>query len=642
MMSDALYRDALKKGQKEKRRCISEGIYPYLPSLDDLLTKEQQATGTRIGIRPIPFDFIVGTKTAGRANTFARNFMPLMDEDTEFAEKWRSLCNFHIEEGICDAIKVYEYMNRYYVEEGNKRVCLLKLFDAIDIQAEVIRIYPEKTDQKNVIVYYELLDFYNYSKVNYVEFSNPGDYQLLQKYVGKEPDGKWSDDDRIRFKSAHYYFKKAFKELNGEQMKISVGDALLIFLKIYGYEDLCEKNSDEIKTSLGKIWEEIRLLDEEDTIDLKTMPESAKKRILFQRMPWESSPKIRKVAFIYDKNPNTSGWVYGHELGRMHLERAFEGTINTTAYEDAMEKTPQLVIEQAIADGNKILFTTSAKFLPACIAAAVEHPEVKIFNCSLNKAHRYIYTYYARMYEVKFIIGAIAGAMTQNGKVGYLCDYPIYGQIAGINAFAIGVQMVNPNATVYLDWSCLGGSDNALKRLKQNDIHIISSQDMAKAEENGRTDFGLFEIVDDRRINLAMPIWHWGVYYEKLIQGILKNIVQQEYEASRKALNYYWGMSAGVVELLCSNHLPDSVKKMVDILEKAICNGMSEPFQGVFYTQDGQRIEGKDKKLSLSEIINMDWLLNNIQGSIPSYEDLNGEGKETVDCAGTPDTKIEW
>ena len=139
-----------------------------------------------------------------------------------------------------------------------------------------------------------------------------------------------------------------------------------------------------------------------------------------------------------------------------------------------------------------------------------------------------------------------------------------------------------------------------------------------------------------------MPIWHWSVYYEKLIQGILKNIVQQEYEASRKALNYYWGMSAGVVELLCSNHLPDSVKKMVDILEKAICNGMSEPFQGVFYTQDGQRIEGKDKKLSLSEIINMDWLLNNIQGSIPSYEDLNGEGKETVDCAGTPATKIEW
>lgn len=636
MIADTYYRDAMKKGQREKRRCMSEGVYPYLPSLDDLLTREQQSFGTNVGIHSIPLEFIVGTRTTARAISFARNFMPLMEEDTEFAEKWRSLCTFHLEDGICDAIKVYEYMNRFYVEEGNKRVCLMKLFQAVDMQAEVIRILPEKTDQNNVRVYYELLEFYKYSKINYLEFSTPGSYELLQSYVGKAPGEIWEEQERIRFRSMYYYFKRAVYSLKGELSGITVGDVLLTYLKFYGYDGLCEKNEDEIKASLNRIWEEVQLMGEEETIDLRTDPSMERKKLFFGRLPWEGTPKIEKVAFIYDKNPNTSGWVYGHELGRMHLERTFEGELTTSVYEDAMENAPQQVIEKAIAEGNRIIFTTSAKFLPACMSAAVEHPEVWIFNCALNKAHRYICTYYARMYEVKFIIGAIAGAMARNDKVGYLCDYPIYGQIAGINAFALGVQMVNPDAKVYLEWSCIDGAENAEARLKAKDIQIISSQDMAKADGDVRSSFGLYEFDGERKRNLSMPIWHWGVYYEKIIQSILDRTFQSEYEASKKALNFFWGMSAGVVEVLCSNHLPGSVKKLVDLLEKSICSDEFAPFQGEIITQDGRKVEGIDQHLSMAEIIEMDWLLENIEGSIPDYEDLNDEGKATVDSAGAP------
>ena len=635
-MPDASYRDALKMGQKEKRRCISEGSYPYLPSLDDILTREQQAQGTNVGIQAIPSEFIVGTRTSSRAGDFARNFMPLLEEDTEFAEKWKILCKFHLDEGISDAVKVYEYMNRYYVEEGNKRVCVLKFFGAADVMAEVIRILPEKTGRKRVTCYYEFLDFVKFSGVNYVEFSLPGSYALLQKYVGKESGESWDDLEQNRFKAAHYYFKQAFLALKGERLKITVGDALLVYLRIYGYADLCEKNGDEIKKSLNKIWEEIRLLEEEDTIDLKSVPEIEKKKTLLSKMLGDGTVKNLKVAFIYDKNPDTSGWVYGHELGRMHLDRVFEGVVQTTAYHDAMKDDPLAVVRQVIADGNRILFTTSAKFLPACMTAAVEHPEVKILNCSLNKSHRYIRTYYARMYEVKFIIGAIAGAMTKNNRVGYLCDYPIYGQIAGINAFALGVQMVNPNAKVYLEWSCVDGAENAINRLRENEVRIISSQDMAKAEGDERISFGLYEFDGEKRKNLAMPLWHWGVYYEKLIRSISNKTFQSEYESSKKALNYYWGMSAGVVEVLYSNHLPESVKKLADLLKKSIGNDLFAPFQGVIYAQNGEQVEGTDQELSLSEIITMDWLAENIVGSIPVYDELSDEGKATVDSAGAP------
>ena len=636
MIADAYYRDALKKGKKSKRQCMNMGIYPYLPALDNLLTREQQSFGVNVGIHAIPTEFIVGTRTTARATAFSRDFLPLMEEETEFAEKWKSLCSFHLEEGICDAIKVYEYMNRFYVEEGNKRVSLLKLFDAVDVQAEVIRILPEKTEQPNVVSYYELLDFYKYSKINNLEFSNPGCYEQLQRYIGKNQGEIWNEKERIQFRSTFYFFKRAVKSLKGEVSGITMGDVLLTYLKIYGYKDLREKNEDEIKQSLNKIWEEVLLINEEENIELKIHPSIEPPKSRFSIITRENNLKIDKVAFVYDKNPNTSGWVYGHELGRMHLERVFGNKLATNVYEDAMDVDPNGVIEQAIKDGNQVIFTTSAKFLPICISMAVKHPEVWIFNCSLNKAHRYICTYYARMYEVKFIIGAIAGAMTKNDKIGYLCDYPIYGQIAGINAFALGVQMVNPDAKVYLEWSCIDGAENAEKRLKEKEISIISSQDMARFDEGIRGSFGLYTFEGEKKKNLAMPIWHWGVYYEKLLQSISNRTLQTEYKSSKKALNFYWGMSADVVEVLCSNHLPESVKKLVGLLKKSICDDMFEPFQGIIYTQDGKMIEGKKQQLSMSEIIQIDWLVDNIEGSIPEYQKLNEEGKATVDSAGAP------
>ena len=635
-MNEPYYKDALKLAQKEYRTCAQQGKPTSLPVLDELVSSTAISKGVDLGVLQVPAEFIIGTKTKGRVAAFATNFMPILDEESEFADKWKRLCEAHLNEGIREPIKAYEYMNRYYVEEGNKRVCVLKFFGAADIAAEVIRILPEKTGRKRVTCYYELLDFAKYSGVNYVEFSLPGSYDLLQKYVGKEPEESWDDLEQNRFKAAHYYFKQAFLALKGDRFKITIGDALLVYLRIYGYADLCEKNGDEIKKSLNKIWEEIRLLEEEDTIDLKSVPEIEKKKTLLSKMMGDGSVKNLKVAFIYDKNPDISGWVYGHELGRMHLDRVFEGVVQTTAYHDAMREDPLAAVRQAIADGNKILFTTSAKFLPACMTAAVEHPEVKILNCSLNKSHRYIRTYYARMYEVKFIIGAIAGAMTKNDKVGYLCDYPIYGQIAGINAFALGVQMVNPNAKVYLEWSCVDGAENAINRLKERDVRIISSQDMAKAEGDERISFGLYEFDGELRKNLAMPLWHWGVYYEKLIRSISNKTFQSEYESSKKALNYYWGMSAGVVEVLYSSHLPESVKKLADLLKNSISNDLFAPFQGTIYAQYGERVEGTDQALSLTEIITMDWLAENIVGSIPVYEQLSDEGKATVDSAGAP------
>lgn len=210
-----------------------------------------------------------------------------------------------------------------------------------------------------------------------------------------------------------------------------------------------------------------------------------KKPGLLTRVLSGGEKKWMKVAFIHDRDPATSGWTKGHEQGRQHVQRVFGEHITATPYFNAMEKDPADVLEQAIEEGCTVLFTTSPRLLPASLRAAVAHPEVTILNCSLNKSHRYIRTYYARMYEAKFVIGTVAGALAGSDDVGYLCDYPIFGQIAGINAFAPGVQLVNPRARVYLEWSATGGEEAAVKRLTDRGIRLISSQDLTREGEEG-------------------------------------------------------------------------------------------------------------------------------------------------------------
>ena len=338
-----------------------------------------------------------------------------------------------------------------------------------------------------------------------------------------------------------------------------------------------------------------------------------------------------KVAFVYDRTPESSGWIYGHELGRRHIDRVFQGSIETTAY-NASDNDAFTVLEQAVSDGNTVLFTTSPRLLPDSLRAAVEHPQVTVLNCSLNQSHRYIRTYYARMYEVKFIIGAIAGALSEGASVGYICDYPIYGQIAGINAFAFGVQMVSPNTKVLLEWSSVGDISSALKRLTESGVSIVSSQDLSCPSEQQQ--FGLYQVSGEGQVNLALPVWHWGVYYEALLRRIRNKSLQSEYAQSNKALNYYWGMSAGVVDLFCSNKLPDSVKRLASILRDGLCGGCCDPFRGPLYAQGGHQIAQAEQTLSAEQIIGMDWLAENVIGAIPVYEELDETGKATVGIAG--------
>ena len=205
------YAKALKAGQKHYRDCVIRGRYPYPQVLDEILDDSMAAGRVDMGLISIPTEGIVGTKAAGRTSAFAANFMPLLAANTEFAAKWVELCMAHLGEGIRDPIRCYEYMGRFYVQEGNKRVSVLKSYGAPAIDAFVTRVIPAYSQDQAVQVYYEFLNSFPLTGLYQVRFSQLGGFAKLQAALGFEPDHVWTKEERQRFLSGYTYFQAAFR-----------------------------------------------------------------------------------------------------------------------------------------------------------------------------------------------------------------------------------------------------------------------------------------------------------------------------------------------------------------------------------------------------------------------------------------------
>lgn len=627
-MGNEDYSKAYKLGKKDYQARMLRGEKPTLQVLDDIMPVKGSYSEVPLGLVQIPIDQIVGTKTVGRSSSFSGNFMPILRENSEFAHKWANLSTSHLEEGIRDPIKAYEYMNRFYVEEGNKRVSVMKFFGVVSIPGNVTRIVPKRTEEKENKIYYEFLDFYQYAPINYIWFSEEGSFAKLQEEVGKKPKETWTEEELLEFSSVYTRFTVEYQaKKGGSKLKSTPGDAFLAFITLYGYDVIRDKTTDELKALIAKSWEEFELLEEEQEIDLKMKPNQEKKPLLSILLS-PSSPKP-SVAFIYEKTPGTSAWTYAHELGRLHLEQAFPEEINTVCYENGTQENVDILIEDAIASGCNLIFTTTPSFVQASVKAAIANPQVRILNCSLNTSHRYIRTYYSRMHEAKFLMGAIAGAMAENNRLAYIADYPIYGSIANINAFALGAKMINPRAEVYLEWSTMKEVDLE-EKIREIGPACVSGRDMVIPEEASRF-FGIYHMNGGCPRNLAMPLYHWGKFYEQLIRTIMDGTWKYDDDpSSTKAINYWWGMAEGVIDVICSQYLPIGTKRLVELLKATICAETFNPFSGILLSQTGVVEADPTHSMLPEQIMTMDWLAENVIGSIPKKEELKEQAEPVV------------
>ncbi|MFR5780332.1 MAG: BMP family ABC transporter substrate-binding protein [Oscillospiraceae bacterium] len=478
------YAQALKAGQKTYRECVLSGRYPYLQILDEILDDSMVAGVVDLGVINIPSDQIVGTKGEGRRTAFAADFMPLLGPDTEFAFKWIELCAAHLsDEGIRDPIRCYEYMGRFYVQEGNKRVSVLKSFGAPSVPGYVTRVIPVYSDDEAVAIYYEFMDFYRLSGVYQVYFSRRGGFAKLQAALGFDPDHVWTEEERRRFQSAFHFFKEAFIKLGGKKLGITVADALLVWLDFYPIGTIKELSVAEISKTLSAIWSDLKAKTQAEPIEV-SIDDSAKapsKGILNRIFGSVFMPNHISVAFINRPDPVHSNWIAGHDLGRRTMEQAMSREVTVRVYNLEPDSDVDAVMEQAVDEGAQVIFATTAPLISACRKLAAKHPEVKVLNCSVAMPYPGVRTYYSRIYEGKFITGAIAGAMTKSDRIGYIASNPIFGVPAGINAFALGAKLTNPRARISPAWSCV--SEDPISELLGRGVDLISNRDIPTPQQ---------------------------------------------------------------------------------------------------------------------------------------------------------------
>ncbi len=638
------YAKSLKLGQKNYKECVVQGRYPYPQVLDEIINDAFVSGQVEMGLIEIPTEQIVGTKTAGRRSAFAANFMPLLETGSEFAFKWIDLCAAHLgDEGIRDPIRCYEYLGRFYVQEGNKRVSVLKSYNAPTIPGYVIRVIPQWSDDPAVRAYYDFMASYQLTGLYRVYFSRVGSFQKLQAALGFEVDHAWTADERQHFLAGFTFFRDAYRKQGGDSLPVTAADALLVWLRVYDFEQLWKLPAAELAKSIAAVWPDIKLTASAAPIDVSTeteeqkqpeQPEDPAHSNIIGRFLKAMFPSHLNIAFINEGDPEASDWARAHDLGRQYLEAVMDDKITTQVFNsvDPGEAAEQ-AIDEAAADGAQVIFATTPPLIGACRKAAAKYPGLRVLNCSASMPYAGVRTYYSRIYEGKFITGAIAGAMSRDGNIGYVGSNPIFGVPAGINAFALGARLTNPRARIRLRWSCV--EEDALGALAADGADLISNRDIP-TPDRVREPWGLCMVRPDGALeSLASPYWHWGNFYVKLVRSMFSGgwdaLSSRDGE---RAVNYWWGMRSGVVGVLLSQKLPAGVAQLVQILQRGVAGGSIEPFCRPIRSQDGQLRSDGDKWFSPAEILHMDWLCDCVDGSIPPFDRLLPRSQPIVRLQG--------
>ena len=608
------YAAAQKAGRDCYRRRVMKGEYPYLQALDEIITDRFTAGYVDIGLIEAPAEMIVGTVTAGRRDAFAANFMPLLPAGSEFGMKWIALCEANLsDEGIRDPVRCFEYLGRFYVLEGNKRVSVLKSFDAPTVMANVTRIIPPWSEDEQIAAYYEFMEFYRLSKLYTLRFEKRGSYGSLQAALGFDADHVWTEDERRAFTSAYAKFKSA----SGGRAS---AELFLSWLKIYGYDKLQTATSAELEKSIAAVVPDAELQNDEHPIDVSTAPGGAKGGIITKLIGAVTLPNHLSVAFINDVSPDASHWVASHDLGRRQLEEHFGKKVDVKVYNGERGGDIDSLFDLAVKNGADMIFATTPTMINSCRRAAAKYPHTKILNCSVSMPFPGVRTYYSRIYEGKFVTGAVAGAMTKTGRVGYVASNPIYGVPAGINAFALGARLTNPDVKIVLRWSCC--TADAFGELRAEGCDMISNRDVPSVVSD-QSVYGLLRVEGDGTLTpMISPVWEWGEFYVRIVESVFTGAWDEFGARGQKALNYWWGFDAGAVDIRLSDAIPESMAELAEIMKNGIASGFVSPFGRKLVAQDGTVATDGTRRVTPDEILHMDYLADNVEGAIPRFDEL--------------------
>jgi simple sugar transport system substrate-binding protein len=327
-----------------------------------------------------------------------------------------------------------------------------------------------------------------------------------------------------------------------------------------------------------------------------------------------------KVGFIYVGPVGDFGWSYQHDQSRLALEKKFGSKIETSFLESVPENDSERAIEQLARTGHNLIFTTSFGYMEPTLKVAKKFPKVKFEHATGFKRADNVSTYAAKFHEGRYIIGQIAGKMTKTNTVGYIVSFPIPEVVAGINAFMLGAQSVNPNLKVKIvwvnSWFDPGKEADAAKALLAQGADVLvqhtdSAAAMQEAEKAGKLAFGQASdmIKFGPKAQLTAIVDDWTTYYSGRIQAAL--------DGTWKSTDTWGGLAEDMVHMAAYTNMPDDVKKMAEETQAAIKAGKLNPFKGPIFKQDGTQAVKEGENLSDKDILSMNWYVKGVDDKLP-------------------------
>ena len=327
-----------------------------------------------------------------------------------------------------------------------------------------------------------------------------------------------------------------------------------------------------------------------------------------------------KAAWIYVGPHNDGGWSQAHDNGRLWVQKALGKNVITT-YKENVPEGPQAaqVIESLIRDGNKIIFATSFGYMDAMVAAAKKHPDVYFEHATGYKTSKNFANYFGAGEDAIYLSGMAAGAATKNGVIGYIVPFPIPEVIRHANAFALGAQATHPGAKIKLVWT--KSWFDPVKEKKAAESLVAAGADVLgqNVDSPAAGQYAQSKKIpwvgyDSNAQKFAKTSWltaavyNWGPYYLKRVKAAANG--------TWKTGSYYGSMADGFTGIApFGPKVSAKTKAAIAAKKKAIIAGTFYEFQGPLYDQSGKLRVPKGKRMTLPEILSMDWLVKGVEGS---------------------------
>jgi simple sugar transport system substrate-binding protein len=331
-----------------------------------------------------------------------------------------------------------------------------------------------------------------------------------------------------------------------------------------------------------------------------------------------------KACFVYVGPIGDGGWTYQHDQGRLAVEAAFPGKVETAFQENVPEGADaERVLTQMALSGCNIIFTTSFGYMDATNAVAAKFPNVKFEHATgYRRDSENVSTFGARFYEGRAVIGTIAGRMTKTNKIGYIASFPIPEVIRGINSTFIHARKVNPDVSISVVWAYTwfdpAKEADAAKALIEQGVDVIvqhtdSTAPLAEAAKSeGVIGFGQASDMKEYKPSprVSSIIDNWAPYYVKRVGALL--------DGSYAQVDSWEGISAGEVEIgEITDAVPAEVKAEAEALRDAIGAGSYHPFTGPLNKQDGSAWLTDGQTAPDGDLLGMNFYVEGIVGDIP-------------------------